>query len=668
VEGVIRVAPRPASAAAVLSAAERTNDRLGHENRGSLSAAGGFVPSRPPRTELPQSHAAWDQAAAQLPQLVADLQVRSALELMPVLPADPSALPDWALLRAATVLGVLGHTWVHMTTTPDDRLPVSVARPWAEVRRRLQRRPDPVLSYADLVVNNWQVADPECSPALRVHNLRLLVPSAGNQEEQVFYLTQLEILARSAPVVAAVAEAQQATAGRDLDRLGAALDVVQHTLEDVTRRSLSLIDPRPRSSTFVQPVVWAKTVAPLAVPFRPGVLGPSGTASPLFNLLDVFFGRTGHGSQLGREILAHRWDYPPHWQEFLSAVAGSRLDLAIPPSAGRVMAEHFEAARQAYVGPEGFLERHRRKVYGYLTVAFTVGRGVTIGGFSGSPRHRRWIDVDTALTTSRQERAGAPALARTGTTNQPGAALQGPSASKTRARGVAVSELVEHNATDPGWWVAVEGRVLDVSGFLARHPGGAQIIQAHAGLDATDAFRRAHGSRAGSALRNAVEVGVLQLPPSDSAAARHRDWLRAAFALVELQNALRLDRSFGQGTDVCDPDGQPASALQLDRALDTWARFANGYLPNLVTEVLQPLSGDGSAAFTEWTGASDGVPGPIPPIAGGPPSRMATDAARRLLDDLERRVAALKSWAQEALRDHETLSCQVTTAQRALGR
>ncbi len=79
-----------------------------------------------------------------------------------------------------------------------------------------------------------------------------------------------------------------------------ALSVIATVLAEVNTQSLKLIDPRPASATFVDPVVWAKTVAPFAVPLTPGVLGPSGTASPIINLLDAFFGRDQHTSQLGR--------------------------------------------------------------------------------------------------------------------------------------------------------------------------------------------------------------------------------------------------------------------------------------------------------------------------------------------------------------------------------
>jgi hypothetical protein len=166
--------PFTSPAGRVITRAEALNARLGHENLGSLSAARGFVPVRAPHLSLPSSHRAWDDVAAQLPHLYRDVAVRPVLQRMPVLAADARSLPDAALHRAATVLGILGHAYVHVSPSDRVELPPSVAAPWGEVRRRLGRAREPVLAYTDLIVNNWRVAGAG-DPPLRVGNLRLLV-------------------------------------------------------------------------------------------------------------------------------------------------------------------------------------------------------------------------------------------------------------------------------------------------------------------------------------------------------------------------------------------------------------------------------------------------------------------------------------------------------------
>jgi hypothetical protein len=576
--------PRTVPAARVLAEAEETNARLGHDVRGSLSADRGFLPAQP-LLALPDSHARWDEAAARLPDLFRTLAVRPVLDALPVLPADTAALPDAALLRAATVLGLLGHAYVHVHVSAPALadLPAGIAVPWAEVRRRLGRGPDPVLAYTDLIVDNWRVGADHATALPTFEDLRLLVPTVDNQEERVFYLTQVDILARCAPVVRAVVAAQQAVCDDEPERLAAVLDDITAALRTVTRRSLPRIDPRPHALTHVDPVVWAKTVAPLAVPFTAGVLGPSGTASPVFNLLDALLGRRGHASLLGTEILLHRRSYPVHWRRFLDAVDRVPLDDYVRARSLPGLMAAFAAARDAYAGPEGFLGQHRRKVAGYLTIAFMVGRGLTIGGFAGSPRERTWHTVDAALTASRLERLPVP--------RRPADAEQGRPRPAGKPRGgIPVADLAEHNDDGHGWWLAVEGRVHDVTGFLRRHPGGPAVLRAHAGLDATTAFGRSHTGGPGlRRLLEATDIGPLAHPDLTAARELYLAWTDALAAAVHLQNAFRLDRSFARDTDLDLPGGAPASAVQVDRAADTLDRFENDYLPAFAAEVLEPL-------------------------------------------------------------------------------
>jgi len=375
-------------------------------------------------------------------------------------------------------------------------------------------------------------------------------------------------------------------------------------------------------------------VAPFAVPSHPGILGPSGTASPIINLLDAFFGRDQHASQLGQEILGHRQSYPPNWQRFISAVAQTSMSSWVNRGTDRELADRFAAAQQAYAGPEGFLGRHRRKVYGYLAVGFTVGRAVTIGGFSGAPRQHRWDDVDTALSAAQSERP-AP---REHPAPQPLPSAASPRLDRPLGRRIAIADLLDHNDAERGWWIAVKGRVYDVSPFLAWHPGGAQILRAHAGLDATEAFGRAHREPSGMGhLRDRLLIGYLEPTPTT---AQNAAGLDAAYALVELQNTFRLDRSFGQGTVLCDPAGSAASAFQVDRAADTYRRFRYAYLPELVDGQLPRVPGLQSVYLPEDLSPD--------------PSRTATEdragALRRQLDGVEQWMARVKSVLLAGLR------------------
>lgn len=63
---------------------------------------------------------------------------------------------------------------------------------------------------------------------------------------------------------------------------------------------------------------------------------------------------------------------------------------------------------------------------------------------------------------------------------------------KKRDAAIDTGELRRHDAPDD-CWVALYGRVYDLSSVASNHPGGAALIHALAGRDGTDSFSSAHG-------------------------------------------------------------------------------------------------------------------------------------------------------------------------------
>jgi sulfite reductase alpha subunit-like flavoprotein len=387
----------------VLRTAEESNRLLGHENLGFLSEAAGFMPLATPRTSLPPEFVAWDHVVLDLTELYRSLGVREVIDRLSVLDASPRSLPDGDLLRAASVLGMLAHAYWYCETSAPEKLPEAITAPWAAVRSRLGR-PDAVLSYIDLIVYNWSLINPQRNDPMRADNMRLLIPTVGNNEERTFYLTQTEILAQAAPLIGAIVRAQEAVAHDDPKSLANELSTIINSLQRIVGESLLNINPNPASPSYVNPVVWAKTVAPFAVPMQRGVLGPSGTSSPVFSLLDIFFGRSRNETFLGREIRELRRGYPLFWREFLGAVAEISVPKYVTTVDDASLSGMLKDAVEIYAGENGFLGRHRMKVYGYLEQAFKVGRNVTIGGFAGVFKDRTWDQVDTELKNSQAER------------------------------------------------------------------------------------------------------------------------------------------------------------------------------------------------------------------------------------------------------------------------
>lgn len=390
----------------VLREAERRTADAGHENDGFLSWSHGFIPKNAPLRRLAPQFAAWDELAGELPTLYRDLTLRRRVEQLPLLDASEGALEDRQVLRACALLAIVAQAYWYVEVGAPEVLPEVIEKPWAQLRRRLGREQQ-VLSYIDLIVYNWRVVDPSLPEPLLVDNLKLLLPTVDNREEHVFYLTQLEILAKASPIVRLVTLAQDAVLVEDQEALEEALLGVISLLTHIVRTSLPKINPSPFGATHVDPVVWAKTVAPFAVPMRMGDQGPSGTSSPLFNTLDLFFGRRDYGSFLGREIRQLRATYPPAWRAFLEAIGRVSVEDYIERTGSKALAGAWREAFDLYVGPSGFLGRHRMKVYGYLELAFKVGRSVTIGGFGGVFKDRTWDQVDNELEASQRERLRA---------------------------------------------------------------------------------------------------------------------------------------------------------------------------------------------------------------------------------------------------------------------
>lgn len=148
----------------------------------------------------------------------------------------------------------------------------------------------------------------------------------------------------------------------------------------------------------MDPLVWAKTVAPVGVSFNKGMPSPSGLGTPFFHLLDVLLGREAYSSTLGKDSRDARKFFPVNWTRFLEALAAGpsvqrfvletakRSGASAPESSALVAA--WAHCVEVYAGWEGMLGKHLQKTYGFLELAFKSGREQTLGGFSGGFRDR----------------------------------------------------------------------------------------------------------------------------------------------------------------------------------------------------------------------------------------------------------------------------------------
>ncbi|TVY27223.1 Cytochrome b2, mitochondrial [Lachnellula hyalina] len=76
-------------------------------------------------------------------------------------------------------------------------------------------------------------------------------------------------------------------------------------------------------------------------------------------------------------------------------------------------------------------------------------------------------------------------------------------------RVISVQEVTQHNIPED-LWIVVDNTVYDLTEFAPEHPGGASIIQRHAGRDATTAYSEIHGpSLIKTSLPSSKALGTL---------------------------------------------------------------------------------------------------------------------------------------------------------------
>lgn len=387
----------------VIENAIATNQRLGHENLGSLSYSHGFLPPNEPLRALPGSHKAWDEAAAAFPSLLRNYSVRKELDALPLMSADD--LPDEFLVRASSIISIMAHLyWYCEPNEPEKGIPQVIQRPWEEISRRLDRIA-PHLSFIDLNTHNWLLKDPNLEQPYTVENFLMAVPMTGNEDERRFQMTPVEMLYLFSPLMKTTIEAQEAVIQDNPDALAEALVFMGQLINHLNYKTFMKANPNPYSNLYINPVVWGKTAAPFAAPFY-AVPGPSGTAVPSFTMLDIFFGRKAYKTTVGHETQRTRDWFPKHWREWLDAVEAISIPDYVYKRQHQSLIGVFNETRDTYMGENGILNRHRLKAYGFLDLSFKAGRVKTLGGVSGEYSERVWDRMADELDESRRERYG----------------------------------------------------------------------------------------------------------------------------------------------------------------------------------------------------------------------------------------------------------------------
>lgn len=563
----------------VIEKAEQTNIQNGHGNYGWLSKIGAFS-SLKQTLSLPPLHAEWDKLAVDLPRLVQTQTVRETIRKMPLLDASIDSLPDMYLQRACSILGMAAHVFVRLEggepltrkyASHNDILPPSLAIPWNIVCERLGRAVAS-LTYVDGVSANFTSTSPSYSD-VTVENMELLVPSVNTIEERTFIGIMIETEAKTIPVLHHVIEAQRAVLAQDGPSLKKAIQNILQLLKSVSKTFGRLHANRSRKS-HIDTVLWTLSVANLGIPWIKDAVGVAGTAHPFFYMMDEFSGRVSYESRVGKEAQHVRALHPLHWRQFFEALAEVSVQDYVAASNDRELVDLWESLTSAYHGKDGLLAFHRRKVFGFLSVSFRIGRNTTLGGIGGKRRAGPWHDVDQVLEQGRQERDKS-SIDEAISTIEP------------VEEKVFISQLIEHNSKAAGYWFAAQGNVYDATSFMNNHPGGDTIIKLCSGQDVTDSLK-ALGHFSIPSIRSKLEsfrIATLAKPvfPSSECEELYMAAVDLGQNATELENIHRRNFQLLDGRLTVLDEPEVLTPKKARHLLEAKVRFQDNELPALTT-------------------------------------------------------------------------------------
>ncbi|KAL1411243.1 hypothetical protein Q8F55_002194 [Vanrija albida] len=160
--------------------------------------------------------------------------------------------------------------------------------------------------------------------------------------------------------------------------------------------------------------------------------------------------------------------------------------------------------------------------------------------------------------------------------------------------GISFDEVQKHNSRDD-CWVIIDGKVYDVTEFIEIHPGGAGIIAANAGKDATKIFKPLHPKDALDMLPPDKHLGPVDpatLPEVDDEPTDEERRIEAARALLPPIDSMHLLDDFEEWAEkVLSNTGWAyyKSAADSESAMDNnAAAFARYYFrPRILRDITQ---------------------------------------------------------------------------------
>ena len=174
-----------------------------------------------------------EDTAAAIPDLVQNGQVRRHLEDLPLVDFQAWLSDDTdprLLERLVSLYGTFTNAYLH-SDPPTKHLPAVIAVPFDYLSKMVER--PPVMSYANMVLNNWQRVDPDGD--LSLENIDLLQTFTGLTDEAWFFRVHAAIEARSGAVLQAANAAITAVREEDDNAMLSALRTIRQGLVDIVQ-------------------------------------------------------------------------------------------------------------------------------------------------------------------------------------------------------------------------------------------------------------------------------------------------------------------------------------------------------------------------------------------------------------------------------------------------
>ncbi|OAX40265.1 Indoleamine 2,3-dioxygenase [Rhizopogon vinicolor AM-OR11-026] len=276
----------------------------------------GFLPAKP-IPQLPEAYSLWENALTRAQQVLVlgvniteeDTQTRSDGELwraqiraLPVLSIKGLNGDKQLLRRAHKVLAFLVHFYAHSIPDQTDGsviIPRSLATPLLEVSGIL--RMAPVLTFADTVLWNWDLINPELPVTIENINFGVELFS-GTEDERNFWLGNATVELLGVEILHIINEYHNLPNVSDLasickiNRLLTRLSAVVRRIEETMASMRETVDPstfywqvRPwfnGSATGTSGISWVYEDGPDASTLD--LSGPSAGQSSVMHTLDIF--------------------------------------------------------------------------------------------------------------------------------------------------------------------------------------------------------------------------------------------------------------------------------------------------------------------------------------------------------------------------------------------